>query len=136
MFKSVICCIAVFVMVGAIVSTTRAQQTVTKSEQKPLALKCTPRLIKQPAHSYDNEQALIKKGERATGYSPLVTFEIQESGEVTNAVLKRSSGYSRIDRGALAWVKGTKYNRRPGCGVIETSMTVDIHFGPAASNER
>ena len=106
-----------------------------KQSQKQLAAKCTPRLVKQPSYGFDDDQPVVRKGERSTGYSPLVTFEVQESGELTNVVLKRSSGYSRIDRRAVDWVKATKYKARPGCGVIESTMTVDIHFGPAASNE-
>ncbi len=59
---------------------------------------------------------------------PLVSLEILESGEVGNVRLKHSSGFASIDKYALDWVKGTKYNNRPGCEVIETVADVTIDF--------
>ncbi len=58
---------------------------------------------------------------------PLMTYEIQDSGEVTNVALKRSSGMSRVDACALAWVKSFRYNKRPGCGIVESQVSVLIH---------
>jgi len=42
--------------------------------------------------------------------------------------LKRSSGVADIDEDALNWIQSTRYNPRPGCGVIESqaSVTVDL----------
>jgi len=68
----------------------------------------------------------VRKGEKATGLDPLITFQILESGEVTNVRLKRSSGVADIDEDALNWIQSTRYNRRPGCGVIESQASVTV----------
>jgi len=70
----------------------------------------------------------VHQGEKSTAYAPLIAFEILESGEVANARVKRSSGLADLDTYAFNCVRGTKYNSRPGCGVIETETTVLIHF--------
>jgi len=72
----------------------------------------------------------ILKGERSTGYSPVVAYEIQESGEITNVHLTRSSGFSLMDSYALNGILGMRYNNRPGCGVLETEAAISIHLGP------
>jgi pimeloyl-ACP methyl ester carboxylesterase len=72
----------------------------------------------------------ILRGEKSTGYSPLVAYEIQESGEIANIHLTRSSGFSLLDNYALKGLLGMRYNARPGCGVLETEAAVIIDLGP------
>jgi len=60
---------------------------------------------------------------------PVIAFEIMESGEVMNARLERSSGIADIDAYALSWMRSARYNKRPGCGVIESKAAVIIDFG-------
>ena len=70
------------------------------------------------------------KGEKATGYPPVIAFEIRESGEVVNSRVKRSSGMADIDNYALNSIRGKKYNSRPGCGAVESEAAVLIHWFP------
>jgi TonB family protein len=104
-----------------------AAQHKIESKQKYDVKRCTPKVVQEP--TLPKQTKLAQEGEKSTGYTPLISFEILESGEVANARLKRSSGYSNIDSYALNWIRGTKYNRRPGCGVIETQADVSIHWG-------
>jgi TonB family protein len=68
----------------------------------------------------------IRKGEKSTHY-PLIAFEILESGQVTNARVKHSSGVADLDALALKSVRGMKFNNRPGCGTVESEVTVLMH---------
>jgi len=68
------------------------------------------------------------KGEKSSGYGPIVEFEILESGEVARAHIKRASGIAEIDAFALNSVQSVKYNHRPGCGVVETEASVTVDF--------
>ena len=70
----------------------------------------------------------VRKGEKSTGYTSIVAFEILESGDVADAVVKRSSGIANGDKYALTWVRETKYSKRPGCGVIETQADITIEW--------
>ena len=57
--------------------------------------------------------------------SPLIKYQIQEDGTVSNATITRSSGVADIDKKVLDAVTRWKYKPRPvGCGVIETEMSV------------
>jgi TonB family protein len=87
--------------------------------------RCTPKVVK---HGPIPKKYKISPQDKPTGYSPLIAFEVLESGEVTNAKLKRSSGYSAFDKAALRWIAGTKYNSRPGCGVTQNEAGVSMHF--------
>ena|ERR1700730_14461235 len=89
--------------------------------------RCTPKVVSH-ARKHKIPRSFVRKGEKSTGYSPIVTFEILESGDVADAVVKRSSGIANVDKYALTWVRETKYNKRPGCGVIETQTDVTIEW--------
>jgi TonB family protein len=58
---------------------------------------------------------------------PLIKYQIQEDGTVSETVLTRSSGVADIDKKVLDAVARWRYKPRPaGCGVIETKMSVTI----------
>jgi TonB family protein len=82
--------------------------------------------VKQP--SLSNRKVRRRPGEKASGYPPIVSFEILESGEVKNAWVKRSSGMADVDALALDWVRLALYRKRPGCGVITSQASVIIDF--------
>jgi TonB family protein len=88
--------------------------------------KCQPKVVKHGPIPKGTD-IVVRKGEKVTG-APLISFQILESGEVTNASVKRSSGLANVDRYALDWIRGTKYNARSGCGVIESEASVLIHW--------
>jgi TonB family protein len=61
--------------------------------------------------------------------SPVIKYQIQEDGTVSNAIVTRSSGVADIDKKELDAIARWKYKARPvGCGVIETEMTVTIDW--------
>jgi TonB family protein len=98
----------------------------TNEDQKRLIKRCTPVIVKRPKLKVKSFQ--VRKGEKSTGFVPLIAFQIAESGEVINAHVKRSSGISDKDDIALNFVKSRKYNARPGCPVIESETSVTIDF--------
>ncbi len=59
---------------------------------------------------------------------PVVAYQVAESGVVSDVRLKRRSGVAELDRAALGWAKALVYNRRPGCGVIESEASIAIDF--------
>jgi TonB family protein len=69
----------------------------------------------------------FRKGEKYK-HSPIVGYEILESGEIAHAFVKRRSGVADLDTYALKWAQGFKYNKRPGCGVVESHVVVTIDF--------
>ena len=75
----------------------------------------------------------IRSGESPTKQSPIVSFEVLESGEIRKAAVQRSSGVVDIDSYALAGISSMRYNERPSsCGIIESQATVNVDF--SASN--
>ncbi len=95
---------------------------------KPFDTKrCTPKVVKQGDLPKDMSP-FVQKGEKSTGYTPLISFEILESGKVAHARVKRSSGFAKLDKYALQSIQETRYNARPGCGVIETTVNILIHW--------
>jgi TonB family protein len=89
--------------------------------------RCTPKLVtKKPFPTPKGVHP--QKGEKRTGYSPVVAFQILESGEVVDAHLKRSSGLANLDEHALNTVRGWKFNTRPDCGTVEMESTFMLHF--------
>ena len=103
-------------------------EAAPKTEGPPYDVKrCTPKVVKQDPIP-KNVPVGPSKGEKSTGYTPIISSEVLESGAVANAKVKRSSGYRKIDDYALEWIRRTKYNERPGCGVIERDTDVMIHW--------
>lgn len=97
-----------------------------KVRQQDDVKKCQPKVVKHGPVPKGSD-IVVRKDEKVRGY-PVISFQILESGEVTNALVKRSSGLANVDKYALEWVKGTKYNSRSGCGVIESEVSVLIHW--------
>jgi TonB family protein len=109
-----------------------ASQTLLVQEAQPSVPqydveKCAPRLMKKKPFS-PPKGLQPRKGEKATGYSPVIAFEILESGEVVNARVKRSSDLADRDANALDNIREWKFNSRPGCGTIEMQSDVSLHY--------
>jgi TonB family protein len=60
--------------------------------------------------------------------SPVVKFRISEDGGVSQAKIVRSSGVSDIDEKVLEAITKWKYKARPGCGVLDSEMSVLVHW--------
>jgi hypothetical protein len=114
-------------IVGSVTATPPQNKTETPTaERQDFPKRCNPIFVRKP--KLHGRKISVHKGEKPTGYGPLVTFQIADSGELVNIRLKRSSGFKDIDDLALSFVKSGKYNGRPGCPVIdvEESLTVDF----------
>jgi TonB family protein len=59
--------------------------------------------------------------------SPVIKFQINEDGSVSNARLVRSSGVKDIDKKVLKAVSSWKYEAVPGC-ILDSEMTVIIDW--------
>jgi hypothetical protein len=78
--------------------------------------RCASKLISKAS---GNSPAFhFRKGEEYK-HSPVVAYEILESGEIAHPVLKRSSGVGEVDKAD---------NKRPGCDVVDSTVDVTIHF--------
>jgi TonB family protein len=76
-----------------------------------------------------NRTIRMHTGEKSTKQTPVISFEVLESGEIRNAAVHRSSGIADIDNYALAGVRAMKYSERPpGCGIIESQAVVNVDF--------
>jgi TonB family protein len=96
-------------------------------EEKALIARCSPRIIKKKPKIV-RKAFQVRVGENPTGFSPLISFQITESGEVINARVKRSSGIRDEDNAALDSIRSGRYNSRPACPFIdsESSVTIDL----------
>ena len=112
------------VLVLALITASPAQDARTTGE---FAKKCTPKVMHRSV-GIGQPSIRVRKGEKSTGFSPVITFEILESGEVARAYIKPSSGFADVDQYALRLIRVTRYNRRPGCGTIESHADVTIDF--------
>jgi TonB family protein len=116
-----------FLTVAVLFGTLWAMNAAQKDSRTPQNFdlkRCKPKMISKNAFNVSSLR--VRKGEKPTGFSPTVKFEILESGEVSHVHLKRSSGIADMDKAALEWVLGRKYNARPGCGVIESEGSLNI----------
>jgi TonB family protein len=102
-----------------------AAQDKTKPEGEYDVQRCAPRVISRRGGK--SPEFHFRKGEEYK-HSPVVAYEILESGEIAHAILKRSSGVTEVDRYALKWVQELKFNKRPGCGAVESTVDVTINF--------
>jgi hypothetical protein len=91
-----------------------------------IAKRCNPVLVKKP--KLKKTAIHVREGEKSTGYTPIIAFQITSTGEVLNAHVKRSSGILEMDDSALSWVSSGRYNSRPGCPVVENEADVLIDF--------
>ena len=95
-------------------------------DQSELIKRCRPKVVKSVTPKQKPIQ--VRKGEKSTRFTPIIAFDIPESGEVANARVKRSSGIRDIDEYALNWVKSIRYDSRPGCPAIQNEADVLIDF--------
>ena len=89
-----------------------------------LAKQCNPILVKKS--KLKPKAIRVREGEKPTGYTPIIAFEITSAGEVLNAHAKRSSGIRDMDDSALSSIRSSRYNSRPGCPVIDNEADVLI----------
>jgi len=88
--------------------------------------RCNPVIVKDGKP--DGRTITVHKGEKSTGYTPLITFQIAPSGDVINIHLKRSSGFRDVDEYALSSFKSSRYTGLLGCPVIDVEASVNVDF--------
>jgi TonB family protein len=60
---------------------------------------------------------------------PIIKYQVQEDGTVSNVAVTRSSGVADIDKKLRDAIARWEYKPRPvGCGTIETEMVVTIDW--------
>lgn len=94
---------------------------------QPYAKRCSPKVFRRVS-GRDAPSIRVREGEKPSGFDPTITFQILENGEVAQVKIKRSSGISDLDQYALRSIRLSRYNRRPGCGTIESQATVTVDF--------
>lgn len=60
--------------------------------------------------------------------APVVKFDIEEDGTVSNIKLMRSSGLKDLDQKLVQAIRHWEYDQRPGCGVTESEITATIDW--------
>ena len=96
------------------------------ADRSELAKLCNPKLVK--SSNPKGKPIQVRDGEKPSGFTTIVTFEVLETGKVTNVRLKRSSGMKDTDDYALTSVRSRRYNSRPGCPAIQSEAVVLIDF--------
>ena len=118
--------IASSILLATMMPTVAAQEKPKADLQYDVS-RCRPKIVSQ-APPPKLKAIRTRKGEKSTGFSPVIDFQILESGEVAHAYVKRSSGIADVDRYALNSIQRTKYNARSGCGIVETEATVLVQL--------
>jgi len=113
--------IYILVLVALLVFSTRGAAQV-KPQETSLPKRCNPKRLPNESPQTANSEKL----DPSEFYKrpPVIRFQIEPDGSVSDVTLIRSSGSTGIDRYALRSVQHWKYNDRPGCPVIESKMAV------------
>ena len=97
-----------------------------RSEAKINLHRCAPKIIKR-ASPRELPKIHFRKGEKYKNI-PIIAYQILESGIVTGALVKRSSGVADIDKYALESVRDFKFNERLGCPLVDSQAGITIDF--------
>ncbi len=111
---------------GLLTSASQDKTEKRDTDAKTFAKRCNPKIVKKV--ELKRKTIKVREGEKATGFTPLVTFQISDSGDVIREHLKRSSGFRDVDEAAIEFVNSARYNARPGCPVIENEASVNIDY--------
>jgi hypothetical protein len=108
--------------------------SILGAEEKPktpadnIAKRCAPKIVREtPRHTGGPTPIHFRPGEKMI-HTPVIRSQILESGEVVNVRVNQSSGVADIDQIALDSVRFIRYNKRPGCPVMESEAAVTVDF--------
>ena len=123
-----VCLVGISVLLTGRVNAIPAQNKPDKHDanRSDLAKRCNPTLAR--SSSPKGKPIQVRDGEKSSGFTPIVAFEILESVKVANVCRKRSSGMRDIDNCALTSVMSQRDNSRPGCPPIENEADVMIDY--------
>jgi len=104
--------------------------------QPPSPTKCKPELASKPTPKWPRSLR-VRKGESYKG-APVISFNIPESGYVTDIQLVRSSGVRDVDAWVLSEVRNWKYKLAAGCGIrhSQVSVTIDFDLSPQRAEKK
>lgn len=90
--------------------------------------RCFPKLASPKVTNGASLDAIHFRNGEKYAKTPVIGYEVSESGEILNAFVKRGSGVADIDQRALRYVKELRFNKRPGCPIVasEAAVTVDL----------
>jgi len=88
--------------------------------------RCTPKIINR-ASPRELPEIHFRKGERYKNI-PIIAYQVMESGQVAQVLVKRSSGVADIDKYALDSVRELKFNKRSGCPVVDSQAGITVDF--------
>ena|ERR1700726_2112744 len=88
--------------------------------------RCAPKIINR-ASPREFPQIHFRKGEKYKTI-PIIAYQVLESGQVAQALVKRSSGVADIDKYALDSVRELKFNKRLGCPVVDSQAGITVDF--------
>lgn len=89
--------------------------------------RCNPQVI-QPSSGSPPLRGNPSASFKGYKHPPIIAFDIDESGTIRNARIKRSSGSGAADRLVLDEVRQWKYKPLTGCGLLKQEATVTIDF--------
>ena len=106
-------------------------QNKAKPQNEAYVRGCAPRLkstkINNGALHGSGSEIHFRNGEKYTK-TPVIAYQVLESGDVVHAIVKRSSGVADVDRHALRSIKDLKFNKRQGCPVVDSEAAVTVDF--------
>lgn len=104
---------------------TISSTTVDISPLHKQSANCKLKLSHRPEPKFPDN--LIQSGETYSSM-PVLKVDIQEDGTVTNQELVQQSGIRRLDALLLRNVTQWKYEPRPGCGVVQSNIAINVDW--------
>jgi TonB family protein len=92
--------------------------------------KCAVKILKHPEPKFPDN--IVQPGESYLG-RPVLRVTIEENGDMSHVQLASSSGVHRLDTLLLTDILQWKYAPRPGCGIIEANVVVNVDWVAADS---
>lgn len=104
---------------------TISSTTVETSPLRKQSANCKLKLSRRPRPKFPDN--LIQSGETYNN-TPVLKVDIEEDGTVTNPELIQQSGIKGLDALLLRNVTQWKFEPRPGCGVVQSNIAINIDW--------
>jgi len=124
--------LATLFLLGCFARGANAQAKPLNKEEIADALKkCKTKLLSKPKMRLPEDW--LGKDEKYA-HAPVVWFLITEDGTVHSVKLKQPTGAKKLDEYIVRYVQEWKYKPLPGCGGVETTISILIHFNRGDEN--
>lgn len=88
--------------------------------------RCEVKLLKEMTFDH-NWRLKLHPGEKFTTHAVVISYQIEESGELSHLVLVSSSGMADYDQHTIEAIKAMRYSERPpGCGRLDGTLSVNM----------